>query len=229
MHDIDRTINEFGAAETGMGEMGYEFGLEFGSGEIGLSGEVASPFNETQEMELAAELLSAGSEAEMNYFLGNLISRAAGAARTFIASPTGQALGGILKQAAKKALPVIGGAVGDYFGGARGADFGRTVASGAGRFFGLEMESLNPEDRNFEMARQFVRFGGATVRKAVQVPAGANPVAAARQAATAAAQRYLPGLVYGTTPQHDASCQYASGGRSGRWYRRGNKIIIVGI
>ena len=39
MHDIDRTVNEFGSAESGLGEMGFEFGTaEFGLGaEIGIS------------------------------------------------------------------------------------------------------------------------------------------------------------------------------------------------
>jgi hypothetical protein len=229
MHDIDRTVNEFGLAENGMGEQGYEFGYEFESGEMEFDGEIGSPFNETQEMELAAELLSANGEAELNYFLGNLITKAAGAARSFIASPTGKALGGILKQAAKKALPIIGGAVGNYFGGAKGADFGRTVASGASRYFGLEMESLAQEDQEFEMARQFVRFGGATVRNAAQAAGSANPMAVARQAVTASAQRYLPGLVNAAAAQSSVPCQRTGGGRSGRWYRRGNKIILVGL
>ncbi|RII30359.1 MAG: hypothetical protein CXR30_08595 [Geobacter sp.] len=224
MHDIDRTLNEFGNTEMEMGEMGYEFG----AAEIGLGAEIASPFNEMQEMELATELLSVSNEAELNQFLGSLIGKATSAARTFISSPTGHALGGILKQAAKKALPVVGGAIGRYFGGSAGADFGRTVASGAGRYFGLEQEGLNQEDQEFEAARQFVRFSGATVLKAAQAPAGVNPVAVARQAATVAAQRFMPGLNSAAQSQ-SVSCQCGSGARSGRWYRRGNKVILVGI
>lgn len=224
MHDIDRTVNEFGNAEAGMGEMGYEFGAE-----MGWEAEVSSPFNEVQEMELAAELLGVGGEAELNQFLSDLITRATGTARSFAASPTGKALGGILRQAAKKALPVVGSAVGGYFGGSSGADFGRTVASGAGRLFGLELEGLAPEDREFATARQFVRFCGACARRAAQTPASNNPVATARQAATSAAQRYLPGLATLLAGPQAMPAQAAGiGGQSGRWYRRGNKLIIVG-
>lgn len=221
MHDIDRTVNEFGNAETGMGEMGFEFG----SAELGYGAEISSPFNEAQEMDLAAELLSVSGEEELNQFLGNLISRAAGAARSFAASPTGKALGGILRQAAKKALPVVGSAIGGYFGGSSGANFGRNMASGAGRFFGLELEGLSQEDQEFEMARQFVRFGGACARRAAQTPVSVNPVNTARQAAAVAAQHYLPGLAQQPAAFGPAA---AMSGQSGRWYRRGNKIVIVG-
>jgi hypothetical protein len=224
MHDIDRTLNEFGSGEMESGELEFEFEGEFGQGQ-----EVSSPFNEMQELELASELLTLGNETELNHFLGNLIGKAASAARTFVSSPTGQALGGILKQAAKQALPVVGGAIGGYFGGSGGANFGGKVGSAAGDLLGLEMESLSQEDREFEMARRFVKFAGATVRKSTQAPSGNQPAAAVRQAAAVAARKYLPilaGLVAADQPT--ASCNCGSG-RSGHWYRRGRKIILVGI
>jgi uncharacterized protein (DUF697 family) len=225
MHDIDRTLNEFGSSEMGAGEMGFEFG----NAEAAFGGEISSPFNEMQELELASELLSVGNEAELNQFLGNFIQKAGSAIGSFVSSPTGQALGGILKQAAKKALPVVGSAIGGYFGGSTGADVGGRLASTAGNILGLEFQEMNQEDREFEVARRFVRFGGATVRKAAQRPVGTNPVSVARQAAALAAQMYLPGLlgVYGAAPE-TPSCSCGSG-RSGRWYRRGNKIILVGF
>jgi hypothetical protein len=227
MHDIDRTMAEFGSNEFGPGEMGMgEVGLEFGSAELG---EMASPFNEMQEMELATELLSIGSEAELNQFLGDLIQKAGSAIGSFVSSPTGKALGGILKQAAKKALPVVGRAIGGYFGGSTGADVGGSFASTAGNILGLELEGMNQEDREFEVARRFVRFGGATVRRAALTPVGSNPVSVARQAVALAARMYLPGLlgVYGAAP--DTSACSCGSGRSGRWYRRGRKIILVGF
>ena len=225
MHDIDRTLNEYGSGEMGMGEMGFEFG----SAEAAFGSEISSPFNEMQEVELATELLSVSSEEELNQFLGGLISKAAGAARSFIASPAGKALGGILRQAAKKALPVVGSAIGGYFGGSTGADLGGRFASSAGNILGLEFQELSQEDREFEVARRFVRFGGATVRKAAQAPVGTNPVSVARQAATVAAQVLLPGLLGGADVSPAATPCSCGGGRSGRWYRRGRKIILVGI
>ncbi|HJV36393.1 hypothetical protein [Geomonas sp.] len=227
MHDIDRTLTEFGGeyenGEFGSGE--YEFEFE-GTGEFE---ELESPFNEMQEMELASELLMLGHEAELNHFLGDVISKAAGAAKSFVASPTGQALGGILKQAAKKALPVVGGAIGGYFGGSGGADIGRRIGRGAGDVLGLEQEGMSQEDREFEMARRFVRFAGAAARRS-SMARGGRPQVIARRAASLAARRYLPFLsgLYSSDDQSTGSCS-GSRGRSGRWYRRGNKIILVGI
>jgi hypothetical protein len=88
---------------------------------------------------------------------------------------------------------------------------------------------MNQEDREFEVARRFVKFGGATVRKATQTPVGTNPVSVARQAATVAAQTILPGLLGGVGAAPDSSTCSCGSGRSGRWYRRGSKIILVGL
>ena len=75
------------------------------------SGEV---FSEAELMELAAELLEVRDEAELDLFLGNLIKRAGKAIRQVVKSPVGKAIGGILKGAAKQALPIAGTAVGAH-------------------------------------------------------------------------------------------------------------------
>lgn len=226
MHDIDRTMSEFESGEMGeTGEMGYEFG----NAEAAFSGEAESPFNEVQEMELANELLGISSEYELNNFLGDLVGKAARAAGTFLSSPTGKALGGILKKAAKKALPVVGGAVGGYFGGSTGSSVGSRIGSAAGDLLGLEMGEMNQEDREYEMARRFVRFAGSTVRRASRFPSGMHPLSAARRAAAYSARLYLPDLL-GDGPEEQAAAPCSCGGsRSGRWYRRGRKIILVGF
>ncbi len=110
MHDIDTTKLEL--EEPAQSAAYAEFG------------EAASPFGEMQEIELASELLEIGSEFELEQFLGNVLNAVGGAARQFASSPTGQALGGILKDAARQALPVVGQAVGQWVspsGGAVGA------------------------------------------------------------------------------------------------------------
>jgi hypothetical protein len=66
------------------------------------------PFGEMDEMELTAALLEVNSDAELDQFLGNLMQKAGRAVGSFVRSPTGQALGGILRGAAKKALPIVG-------------------------------------------------------------------------------------------------------------------------
>ena len=77
-------------------------------------------------------------------------------------SPIGQAVGGVLKGVAKKALPIAGGALGAYFGGPLGAKIGSGLAPAAGSALGLELEALSQEDREFEGGKQFVRFAANT-------------------------------------------------------------------
>jgi len=96
--------------ETELMPEAFEYGETEWPGETGESG----VFSETEEMELAAELLGVASEQELDRFLGSLIQRAGRAVGQFVKSPTGQALGGILKGAAKQALPVVGSALGGY-------------------------------------------------------------------------------------------------------------------
>src|SRR4051812_38310403 len=112
MHNLDRMQVGFGQ------ELGD---YEFSNGELG--------DNELQE--LAAELMEVGSEAELDNFLGDLIKKAGSAIGTFVGSPTGQALTGALKSAAKQLLPMAGKAVGGYFGGSTGAQIGGQVGSAA--------------------------------------------------------------------------------------------------
>lgn len=168
------------------GELAGEFATEF-SGEF--QGE--SPLNEMQEMELAAELLSVTNEAELNQFLGGLIKKAAG----FIKSPVGKALGGILKGVAKKALPIVGGAIGSFVAPGVGTAIGSSLGSAAGKLFGLELEGLSNEDREFEVARRVVRLGAVAARHAATAPRHIPPHHVARRAMTVAARRHAPGLL----------------------------------
>jgi hypothetical protein len=136
-------------------------------------------------------------------------------------------LGGILKGAARKALPVVGGAIGSAIGGSAGGSIGSQIATGAGRLFGLELEGLSPEDQEFEVARQYVRFAGAAAKKAAQTPPRVPPQQAAKAAAMAAAQQYAPGMIRGTA----SSTPTMAGGqsRSGRWIRRGRNIVLLNV
>ena len=205
----------------------YEGGQLETWGETEWEGEV---FNEAEATELASELLEVTNEAELDRFLGDLIGRAGQAIGKFVRSPEGQAIGGILKGAAKQVLPGIGSAVGGYFGGATGAKFGSDAASAAGRAFGLELEGLSGEDRDFEVAKRFVNFAGEAVKNLASAPSGLDPRTAANAATMAAAKTYAPGLLSpreaGVEPQTYSPFPRA---HSGRWMRRGNKIILYGI
>ena len=186
----------------------------------------AGAFRAYEEMGLASELLEVTNEAELERFLGDLINKAGRAIGKFVKSPVGQAIGGFLKKAAKVALPIAGGALGTFVGGPVGSMIGSSLASAAGNALGLELEGLSPEDRDFEAARQFVRFAGQAVKNAVEAPAGVDPQAIAQKAAVDAARIYAPGLA-------DIAQKGPAGNgdrnRTGRWARRHGKIILFGV
>ena len=219
MHDLDRTQSEFEPEE------GLETGdFELEPGELGMSME--SPFSESEEIDLASQFLEISSDAELDQFLGRLVSRAAKGVGRFISSPTGRALVSIAKPFIRKALPIVGGALGTAIGGPAGGLIGGKLASMAGNVFGLEIEGLTPEDQDFEIARRYVRLAGSAAQKASAMSPGIQPNVAARTAFIEAAKIHAPGLVKtAATPQYSATgCQK----RSGRWYRRGNKIVLYG-
>jgi hypothetical protein len=212
MHDLDRT-----AFETGEGES--EFLGE--TSELASEGEFGE-LNELNELELASNFLEIASEQELEQFLGDLIRRAAQTAGTFVRSDTGRALGGILKNAARQALPVVGRAVGNWVSPGAGGKVGARLATCGGQAFGLELEGLSNEDQEFEVARSFVRFANAAARGVVGAPPGAPARAVASRAVAAAARQHAPGLVPALAGTRPAS-------QSGRWVRRGRNIVLFGI
>lgn len=234
MHDIDRTQLEYSPELEDYEYEQYEQ-FEYGDNEWN---EETDVFSEAEAIELASELLGVNSEEELDQFLGNLIKKAGKAVGQFVKSPVGQQLGGLLKGAAKKALPMVGSAIGGYFGGDTGAKLGSQAASTAGRIFGLELEGLSQEDQEFEAAKSFVQFAGAAAKNAASAAPTANPKAIAQQAATAAARQLAPGLLAGAmggahnkpapTGKPCPTCGRGGRSASGRWYRRGNKIVLLG-
>jgi hypothetical protein len=245
MHNLDRSLFE---AETASERDPTELEREeflgiLGSllkGETGTTAETGAGLGELTELELAAELLEVRDEAELDRFLGDLMKRAAGAASDLARSPTGQALGGILKQATKKALPVVGRGIGGWLS-PDWAEPGARVGRAAGALLGLELEGLSGEDRELEVARALVRFMDAACRKAAAAAGApdAPPVAVARKAVQAAARQHAPGLLAaapgpngsarpGPGPTAPAQRDPAAAGSSlsGRWQRRGRTIVI---
>ena len=219
MHDFDRTQPEFSNEQ-------FEFEQNEWSPESGT-------FNESEEMELATELLGVSNEGELDRFLGDLVSRATKAVGSFARSPIGQAVGGVLKGVAKKAIPMAGSAIGNYFGGPLGAKIGSGLANAASDALGLEGEMAN-EDREFEGAKQFVKLAAQTAAQAASAPQGSDPRAVAQQAAVAAARALAPGLLAGMSAGPGGAPGMAphgpagAGVKSGRWLRRGNKIVLYG-
>jgi hypothetical protein len=236
MHDIDRTLTEFDT-EADAFELeadGFEFDSEQElDGELG--GDFESPFNEEQELAYAAELLSIASEEELDLFLGKLLKgawrgiRTVGRAVGRVARP----LGGILKSVAKKALPFVGGALGSLIPvPGVGTAVGTALGGALSKALETELEGMAPEERELEMARRFVRVAGAAAQQVASMPPDGDPVAAARQAVVKAAQRHVPALQGGAAANGAGATSDVRGrvrGRTGRWIRRGSKIVVMGV
>lgn len=168
-------------------------------------------FGEQQEMELAMELLAVSSEAELDQFLGNVFKSVWKGVKK-IAKP----LGGALKAVAKTALPFVGGALGSMIpipgvGTALGSALGRAASNALELEFGGE---LSGEDE-LDVARRFVRVAG----RAAQLAGDGDGSARAVETAIARAlQQQLPH--FRAAPPTESE--------SGRWRRRGNRIVLTG-
>jgi uncharacterized protein (DUF697 family) len=202
-------FGEFGEFEgEGEGEFEGEFGEFEGEGEgegeqflgdiLGsvIGGEMESPLSESEEIELASELLELGSEQELEQFLGNLFKGVSRAVGGFIKSPIGKALGGVLKNVAKRALPVVGGALGSMVAPGIGTALGSKLGSMAGGLFEVELEAMPAEVAEFEVARRYVNLAAAAARNAALARPSerVNPQTVARAAVAAAARDHAPGV-----------------------------------
>ncbi|MCY1073808.1 hypothetical protein [Archangium lansingense] len=147
------------------------------------------PFRETEEMELAAELLTLSSEAELDEFLGGLFEKARGGVRK-VAEKTDRPLGGVLKAIAKKALPFLGSALGTFIPVPfLGTAIGSALGSAVSKALEMELEGRSDEVREFELSKRFVRLAGLAARQVAQTSPDIPPLDAVRSAMTAAAQQ----------------------------------------
>ena len=193
---VGAEFGEFEEVEFGEGGGEFEFeGSEFEAHEA-LESEVGSPLTESEEIELASELLEITSEQELEQFLGNVFKKVARGVGTFVKSPVGRALGGVLKSVAKKALPVVGGALGSMVAPGIGTALGSKLGSLASGLFEVELEGMPMEHAEFEVARRYVNLAATAARTAAMARprAGAHPLTIARSAVARASRVYAPGL-----------------------------------
>ena len=192
--------------------------LEFGQDWPG-KGSAPAVFSEEEELQLAMELLDVASEEELEQFLGNVFKsvwkgvKKVGATIAKVAKP----LGGALKAVAKTALPFVGGALGSMIpipgvGTALGSALGRAASNA----LELEMAAEAPADRELALARRFVRIAGQAARLAAD---GDGSARAVESALTRALHQQLPHF-RSPAPQQEEE--------SGRWRRRGNRIVVMG-
>lgn len=192
--------------------------LEFGQDWPG-KGRTPAVFGEEEELQLAMELLEVASEEELEQFLGNVFKsvwkgvKKVGSTIAKVAKP----LGGALKAMAKTALPFVGGALGSMIpipgvGTALGSALGRAASNA----LELEMAAEAPADRELALARRFVRIAGQASRLAAD---GDGSARAVESALTRALHQQLPHF-RSPAPQQEEE--------SGRWRRRGNRIVVMG-
>ncbi|MGK5075503.1 hypothetical protein [Janthinobacterium sp. ZB1P44] len=192
--------------------------LEFGPDWPG-KGSAPAVLSEEEELQLAMELLEVASEEELEQFLGNVFKsvwkgvKKVGSTIAKVAKP----LGGALKAMAKTALPFVGGALGSMIpipgvGTALGSALGRAASAA----LELEMEAEAPADRELALARRFVRIAGQAARLAAE---GDGSARAVESALTRALHQQLPHF-RSPAPQQEEE--------SGRWRRRGSRIVVMG-
>jgi hypothetical protein len=175
--------------------------------------------HEGLEMELTHQLLEVASEEELEEFLGKLVRSVARGARSFVRSGVGRAIGGVLRNVAKTALPMVGSALGSFVAPGLGTAIGGKLGSMASSLLEAEeRESMGEEEAEFEVARRYVRWATGTVRNGMRAPRGMDPRVVARSAAVSAARRYAPTLL--RSGPRSAPAQPWRGrrrGGSGRW------------
>jgi hypothetical protein len=219
MHDFDRQQLEY--ANGGAGEL-----------------------SESEELELAAELLEVANEEELVKWLGDVASRAQRGVRSvqratgkaFVANP--KAVDTTIR-VIKTVGPPVSAALGILQGlppdlaMLRANQLPGTIDTSADWVKGLmqrwskqELEGLSGEERELEYARRYTRFAHRAMRNAWRAPRRLPPERAAYLSVRHAARRDLPGLVPHITQIFHIGANELATRRAGRWHRTRNAIVI---
>lgn len=237
MHDIDRTHLETGWKNSQLGEYESAYADEFaGEYEENAAYEftgmdvseyegIEGMLDESEEMELAAELLEVTDEAELDQFFGKLFRKAKNKLGKPLSSAAGITLINGLKGVARQALPRVGQVVGGFVGGPLGGMIGGQLAQKGGQIFGLEMEGLSLEDQEFEIARRVVRLAKDAVRNTVAAPVSLPAEIAAKRAVVHAIKQHAPSLL----PNRLPAVRTLTNSTSGRWIRQGKHVILFNV
>ena len=168
----------------------------------------ALPLQSEDELALATQLLEAPGPGHVDAFLVRLLA-VTGDGRQLRGTPLERPLRQLLGQALAPLLP-LHGATPQHL---------RRVA----RIFGMELEGLSPEDKEFELARHVVHLIDTVNTELAQqaMAADADPRARVATALRQAARALAPGLL-----KHAAQAPRAMPG-SGRWRREGGHIVVL--
>jgi hypothetical protein len=181
--------------------------------------------SEQEELELAMELLSVQNEYEMEQFLGKLVRGIGRGLKSIgkVALPA-------LKSLAKVALPIAGKALGSLIPiPGVGTMIGGAIGQAAANALEMEFAGMDPGQADIEKARRIVRVIRSAARELSMTLGSAPSESAVRSALASAVQRNIPGVnlsaLRETAPMGMASAT-AGTTASGRWWRRGNTIVV---
>jgi hypothetical protein len=178
-------------------------------------------FSEAEENELAMELMSVSTEAELDQFLGKVFSSAwkgikkIGAVVGKVARP----LAGALRGVAKAALPFVGGALGSFIPiPGVGTMVGSALGGMLSKALEMEFEGIEREQQEFERAVRFVRIAATAAQHVAQNAAlaapGDDPGQFVRAALERALRSHVPGLAQVPRPV------------TGRWRQRRATFVL---
>ena len=166
------------------------------------------PLQHEDELVLAAQLLEVQGPQGFDAFLARQLD-ATVAGRQLRGTPLERPLRRLLAQALAPMLPLHGGSA-------------QALKQRAARIFGMELEGLSPEDKEFELARHVVHLIDAVNTQLAQDGAArGSPAARAEAALLQTARTLAPGLLRHAT--------HPPGGRQdgGRWRREGGHIVVL--
>jgi hypothetical protein len=106
-----------------------------------------------------------------------------------------------------------------------GTALGTALGSAVSSALEMEFEGLELEDREFEMARRFVRIAGTAAQ---QTDDGTAP-AEFEATVAAAAQQHLPHFSGRALPGGPTGARRAGPRNGGRWTRRGSTLVLHGV
>jgi hypothetical protein len=153
---------------------------------------IEPPWERARDVEQAAALLDVVNDGELDALLHDAIDDPRHLAGRALPAARRHHLHTILKRAAERTVPTLSLFVD---GGGREPAAASPVQTAA-RVYGLELEGLSAEDRDFEIARQFVRFAGEAIARAIEAPTWLPHPAAVHAAVAEAARAHAPGLTH---------------------------------
>lgn len=172
------------------------------------------PLQHEDELALAAQLLEVAAPAQFDAFLTRQLANTL-AGRQVRGTPLEMPLRQLLDRVVAPMLPLHGAPA-------------QARRQHVARIFGMELEGLSPEDKEFELARHVVHLVDA-VNTALAQDASAGGTAArastarVEKALLRAARTLAPGLLRQAT-QAQPQSQVRHGGR---WRREGGRIVVL--